>query len=159
MDPASALPSYRIYRGSLLALLIGTVFAVWLLVRPGGTSDAAPPAALANVLASATPTATPAGGAATPAPAAGSPTPAPEASPPPATETPPPPPASPTATPRPTTYNVQANDTMFIIAERFVPPGETPQQYVQRLYTANNLGPNSILLIGQTIQLPPPLQQ
>ena len=36
MDPASALPSYRVYRGSLIALLIGSIFAVWLLVRPGG---------------------------------------------------------------------------------------------------------------------------
>jgi hypothetical protein len=157
MDPASALPSYRIYRGSLLALLVGTVFAVWLLVRPGGTSDAAPPAALANVLPASTPTSTPApaGAVTTPEPGGGTPTPAPEASPPP-TGTPPTPTPSPTGTPRPTSYSIQSGDTLFVVAERFAPPGETPQQYVQRLYTANGLGPNSILFIGQTIQLPPP---
>src|SRR5438132_11287639 len=54
MDPTSALPSYRVYRGSLLALLIGSVFAVWLLVRPGGAADQdGPPAAVAAVLPSA----------------------------------------------------------------------------------------------------------
>ncbi len=39
MDPALALPSYRVYRGSLLALLVGSVFAVWLLVRPPDGAD------------------------------------------------------------------------------------------------------------------------
>ena len=34
MDPALALPSYRVYRGSLLALLVGSIVAVWLLVLP-----------------------------------------------------------------------------------------------------------------------------
>ncbi|MDA0256352.1 MAG: hypothetical protein O3C25_01225, partial [Chloroflexi bacterium] len=59
MDPNLALPSYRVYRGSLLALLVGSVFAVWLLVLPpdGADSDG-PPASLAWLLPSATPSPT-----------------------------------------------------------------------------------------------------
>src|SRR6476619_1644140 len=54
MDPFNALPSSRVYRGSLIALLIGTVFAVWLLVRPGDTNAGVPPAGLVAVLPSST---------------------------------------------------------------------------------------------------------
>src|SRR3990172_10866643 len=42
LKPASALPSYTLYRGSLLALLVGTAFALWLLVRPPGDSGESP---------------------------------------------------------------------------------------------------------------------
>src|SRR3990170_1927963 len=34
LEPASGVPSFSLYRGSLLALLIGTALAVWLLVQP-----------------------------------------------------------------------------------------------------------------------------
>jgi len=34
LQPASGVPSFTLYRGSLLALLIGTALAVWLLVQP-----------------------------------------------------------------------------------------------------------------------------
>jgi hypothetical protein len=40
MDPATALPPSRIYRGSMLALLIGAVFAIWLLLDGGVVTDA-----------------------------------------------------------------------------------------------------------------------
>lgn len=36
LQPASGLPSFTLYRGSLLALLIGTILAVWLLIQPPG---------------------------------------------------------------------------------------------------------------------------
>ena len=40
LNPASALPSFNLYRGSLLALLVGTAVALWLLVQPiGGGSE------------------------------------------------------------------------------------------------------------------------
>ncbi len=35
LKPSSALPSYTLYRGSLLALLVGSAFAIWLAGRPG----------------------------------------------------------------------------------------------------------------------------
>ncbi len=37
LHPASGMPSFSLYRGSLLALLIGTALAVWLLVQPNST--------------------------------------------------------------------------------------------------------------------------
>jgi LysM repeat protein len=41
--PASGVPSFNLYRGSLLALLIGTALAVWLIIQPaGGQSEATP---------------------------------------------------------------------------------------------------------------------
>src|SRR3990172_4538659 len=39
LSPASALPSFNLYRGSLLALLIATAVALWLIVRPPGSGD------------------------------------------------------------------------------------------------------------------------
>lgn len=151
MDPFNALPSSRVYRGSLLALLISTVFAVWLLVRPGGSDAGAPPAGLVGVLPSTTITAvaTPANVAptttATPAPAAT------QAPPPAATPTPPPP--APTQAP-PRTYQVVAGDTLSIIANRFRPSDVDVNTYLQRIYQANNLGANSVIAVGQTITLP-----
>ncbi len=151
MDPFNALPSSRVYRGSLLALLISTVFAVWLLVRPGGSDAGAPPAGLVGVLPSTTNTAAATVAAtqqATPAP-----TQAPTQPPPPAaTAAPTPPPATPAPAP-PRTYQVVAGDTLSIIANRF--RGDVDQNtYLQRLYQANNLGPTSVITIGQTINLP-----
>src|SRR3989304_2572235 len=37
MSPASSLPSFNLYRGSLLALLVGTAVALWVIVRPPGS--------------------------------------------------------------------------------------------------------------------------
>lgn len=34
LSPSSGLPSFTLYRGLLLALLVGTALAVWLLVQP-----------------------------------------------------------------------------------------------------------------------------
>src|SRR5215212_2839310 len=36
LNPGSGVPSFTLYRGSLLALLIGTAVAVWLIVQPSG---------------------------------------------------------------------------------------------------------------------------
>ena len=38
-DPARSAPSYQVYRGSLLALALGAIFAIWLLISPA--ADAA----------------------------------------------------------------------------------------------------------------------
>jgi len=156
MDPTSALPSYRVYRGSLIALLIGSVFAVWLLVRPGGEADqAGPSSALAAVLPSGTPTrAATAQPTATPSrTATGSPTPGgtptagPSATPPPATATATPAPSTPTS------YTVKSGDTLFSIADQF--RGSTPlTTYVNNLYQLNNLRENSLLSLGDVIKLP-----
>ncbi len=136
MDPALALPSYRIYRGSLVALLVGSVFAVWLLLRPVGGDADAPPAALAAVI----PTAT----AAARASATATATTAPQAT------------ASPAATPTAAaarTYTVKPGDTLYGIAEQL--RGSAPlQEYMRRLLQANNLTENSIINAGNTLRVP-----
>jgi hypothetical protein len=42
LQPASGLPSFTLFRGSLLALLIGVVLAAWLLIQPPGGESNAP---------------------------------------------------------------------------------------------------------------------
>jgi nucleoid-associated protein YgaU len=159
MDPNSALPSYRVYRGSLMALLIGSVFAVWLLVRPGGETDqATPPASLAAVLPTQTPPVlatqpprTPTPGAtptltATPAPtgtAVATATPARTAT----------PTATPVAATR--TYTVKPGDTLYGIADQF--RGSVAlADYFERILTLNGLRETSLLAAGDVIRIPPP---
>ncbi|MEX1023427.1 MAG: LysM domain-containing protein [Dehalococcoidia bacterium] len=155
MDPALALPSYRVYRGSVLALLVGSVVAVWLLVLPpAGADQDGPPGALSGLVntptavATETPTAT--------ATAEPTETPA-ETGTPEATEEPD---DTPTATPEPTeppaeqTYTVQPGDTLFAIAERFAPPGADLSAYADRLATVNNLADSASLSIGQVLIIP-----
>jgi Tfp pilus assembly protein FimV len=153
MDPFNALPSSRVYRGSLVALLIGTVFAVWLLVRPGDTDAGVPPAGLVGVLPSTTVVAavtTTSVAEATQAP--GTPAPAATQAPPPAaTPTPAPPPPTPTTR----TYTVVSGDTLTIIANRERPQNVAVNDYLARIYQANpGLGASSVLSVGQTITLP-----
>src|SRR3989304_696833 len=38
-DPSSAIPSGALFRGALLALLVASVLALWLLIRPPGADD------------------------------------------------------------------------------------------------------------------------
>ncbi|HEY8490537.1 MAG TPA: LysM peptidoglycan-binding domain-containing protein, partial [Dehalococcoidia bacterium] len=98
LDPASAIPSPVVFRGSLLALVVASLVAIWLLVSPpeieGRNDRQAEPA----------PTETP---AETPTPA-GTPTPSPTPAPP-----------TPTPTPEPQVYIVQPGDTLSGIAQRF----------------------------------------
>ena len=156
MDPNLALPSYRVYRGSLLALLVGSVFAVWLLVLPpdGADSDG-PPAALAGVLPSATPTPT-----STPEPA---PTPpgAPTSTPGGVAAAPTSPTPSPTATPTPTAasgvadeYIVQPGESLSLIAERFLAPGGDIEAFFQRIVDLNGITDPSSIAVGQVIAIP-----
>ena len=67
LEPASGVPSFNLYRGSLLALIVGAVLALWLIIQPTGSESSTSPKVV--VL-----TATSAAGAIRPAPAV-SPTP------------------------------------------------------------------------------------
>jgi len=150
MDPALALPSYRVYRGSLLALLVGSIVAVWLLILPPASADQdGPPDAIADLVG--TRTATPAAGE-TPAPTevGETPEPTPTLEP---TETPTP---TPTETPEPEeqTYIVQGGDSLFLIAEQFAPAGVDPADFATSIQNANGITDPSSLQVGQELIIP-----
>ena len=106
LSPVSAAPSNVVFRSSLFALLVASVLALWLLVRPpdlpGEESSVGPQ-----------PTALDATPGATKGPDFPTPTPDPAASPTPAAETPAP------ETPAANQYTVVEGDTWFGIAEAF----------------------------------------
>lgn len=153
MDPASAVPSYRVFRGSLAALLIGSVAAVWLLVLPPARADQdGPPSSIANLVQTGTPKPSPTA-LATPTES----TPSPSATP---TRTPSP---TPTATPSPTptvapgaatTYTVQAGDNLATIAQRFTLPGGNPQAVADAIAKANNIEDPRFIQVGQKLTIP-----
>lgn len=165
MDPASAVPSYRVFRGSLAALLIGSIVAVWLLVLPPARADQdGPPSSIANLVQTGTPrpAATP---QATAAPAESTPAASPTPS---ATPTPAAPPArtpSPAATVAPTpaatappgqatTYTVQPGDTLLAIAQRFTPSGGNMQDTADAIARANNITDPRLIQVGQRLTIP-----
>ena len=158
-DPSSAVPSGALFRGSLLALLVGSVLALWLLIQPPGASEetgaqAGQPSATRTPTvtptvrpsASVTPTGTPR------ATATGTPGGTPGISPTPgatptlaATPTP-----APTPTPEPSPfeeYTVQQGDSLSSIAQRF---GTTADE----LARINGITDPNTLDIGQKLQVP-----
>jgi hypothetical protein len=167
LKPSGALPSFLLYRGSLLALLLGTVVALFLLLKPpqeAGQSSikvvvptattvseaTSVPGGAPTGAAQATPAGTPASspsGSATPAetpaetPAvtpAGGATPGPQ-----------------TATPSTNQYTVQEGDTLYGIAAQFQPAGEALGDYANRLAEANGIDPSDPLLRpGQVLTIP-----
>lgn len=109
LAPDSVLPSAAVYRGSVLALIVATVIALYLLARPPAApaeSDVARPIPTNTPAITATATPTP------PAPAGAVATPSPMATP---TAVQP----TPTATPAVRTYTVQPGDTLSDVAARF----------------------------------------
>ncbi|MEX0749384.1 MAG: LysM domain-containing protein [Dehalococcoidia bacterium] len=146
LHPASALPSFNLYRGSLLTMLVGTALAVFLLIRPPGETTGAVPVVVGQ--SSPTPTAsggdgdTPAvqtpRGTSTPA---GTPTPAVE--------------ASPTVSPF-LEYVIQDGDSLFLIAQANVPAGDDVTAYVEAIANLNGLNiDDPVLTVGETLLLPP----
>lgn len=149
-DPALALPSYRVYRGSLAALLVGSVVALWLLVLPPASADRdGPSQTIAGLMDTPTPTATPTETPEGPDP---TPTPTPTTTPV-ATATPSPTPEA-TAEPEEQTYIVQGGDTLLGIAEEFAPAGVDPADFQDRLQEANGITDPSSLQIGQELIIP-----
>lgn len=162
-DPASAIPSGTVFRGSLLALLVASVLALWLLIQPPGLPGGkageeailplptVTPAALTSPTPtpSATPTATP---TATPSPTR---TPTAEASPSPTASPTPGATPSPTPTPTPepppfTEYEVQPGDTLSSIAQSF---GTT----VDEIVSINGLASQDVIIsVGQKLLVPNP---
>ena len=156
-DPASAIPSGAVFRGSLLALLVASVLALWLLIQPPGLPGGEPgeeavlplptitPAALTSPTATPTPTATPSPTPSLTPEATLSPTPSPTPEP---TPTP-----TPIPTPEPppfTEYEVQPGDTLSAIAQAF---GTTIDEIVR----INGLESQDVIIdVGQKLLVPTP---
>jgi hypothetical protein len=135
LKPAGALPSFLLYRGSLLALLLGTAVALWLLLKP---PEQASQSAVNVVQPTATTQAARTATAATPATTVTATVAAPA-----------------TATPAATTYTIQEGDTLFDIAAQFLPAGGDITDFANRIAAANGLDPNNPLLHpGQTLTIP-----
>ena len=154
LDPALAMPSPRVYRGSLIALLLGSIFAVWLLVLPPVNADRdQPPASISGIISGPAPTAT-----ATPqatATVTATPTSAATAAP---TAT-----VAPTSTPEPTataapaettTYTVRPGDTMYAIASLFLPAGRELEDFADEIAAANGILDPTQIQVGQVLDIP-----
>lgn len=169
LQPSSALPSFNLYRGALLVMLIGTAVAVFLLVRPPSETKGAPPVVVGKT------TATPSGGT-QPSPVAAK-TPQTTQEPgsrtavasgtPGAGETPE---TTPDTTPGAvltpgagatespfSRHVIEAGDTLFDIAKANLPPGDDPVSFAKAIATLNGLDYDApILTIGKTLLLPKP---
>ncbi|HYM14281.1 MAG TPA: LysM peptidoglycan-binding domain-containing protein [Dehalococcoidia bacterium] len=168
LRPSSALPSFNLYRGALLVMLVGTAVAVLLILRPPGESNGAAPV----VVGRSTPTATAASGTPQPTVAAATPgaTGTAAGGTPGANQTP----AAGSATPNATTsvatpgatvspFNVHvvvAGDTLFGIAQANLAPGDDLVAFARAIATLNGIDYNNPnLAIGQQILLPKPKPQ
>ena len=147
LSPSSSLPSFNLYRGSLLALLIGTAIALWLIVRPPGSGDGRE-VIIANV--SPSPVVTRTIGTSTPRATQTPGTPG-------AVQTPPAsvPAVGATETPAQRTYIVQDGDNLLSIAERTAPPGIAAFDYAVQIAAASGLSSvDEPINPGQTLVLP-----
>lgn len=164
LQPASALPSFNLYRGALLVMLVGTALAVFLLVRPPGGTKGAPPVVVGKT------TATPASGtpqatvpAQTPQSTTAS-TPGTAATP--SADTTPGAQGTPSGDATPSAastespfgeYIVEAGDTLFDIANANLPPGDNPVSFAKAIATLNGLDYDApVLRIGAKLLLPKP---
>jgi len=182
LNPGSGVPSFTLYRGSLLALLIGTAVAVWLIVQPSGgetsgnqalrpqlvtptavaraigaTPGTPPAVAGAQPTPPATGPATPGAGAAT-TPGAATGTPRPPGTP--GASTTPGAGATPAAgtTPAPAagtgSYTVVSGDTLSSICNQVKPASMSVSECVDRVVTLNRLSSPSEISIGQQLTVP-----
>jgi LysM domain len=156
MEPSSGVPSVSLYRGSMLALLIGTAIAIYLLVKPGGgeSASAVRPILLTPTVQSSGRSITipPAGSTAVPGaqttPAAGTPR---------ATGTVPAgstPGAAATAPAGAGEYTVASGDTLGSICEKVKPATMTVPDCVERVVALNNLRSPNDISIGDRLRVP-----
>lgn len=150
LEPASGVPSFTLYRGSLLALLVGTALAVYLLIQPSGGQEQG---ALAPVVI--TPTTTAAANRTPPAAQTPAATASPGAAAPTATRTGTPP----SGTPAPAgtkEYTVKSGDTLSAICEREKPASMTVPDCIDRVVALNTLTNANDIQPGQRLLLPAP---
>ncbi len=158
LEPSSGVPSFSLYRGSLLALIIGAGIALWLILQPASSAGES---ALRPVVLTAT---SQPGASNLTTPVAGSPqaattpgTPRPGATNPPAAATGTARPAA-TGTAGPTTtgdYVVVSGDTLSgICSDKIRRPGAmTVSECVEQIRSLNALSGDA-LEIGQRLKVP-----
>jgi LysM repeat protein len=166
LQPSSGVPSFTLYRGSLLALLVGTALAVWLIVQPTGgqTESALRPVVVTPTASSSagrlttpgpltTPGAVTTPGAGTTVPtAAGTPaggatqaasTPRPTGT------------TAPSGTATPGDYTVVSGDSLSAICEKITKPaGMTVPDCVDQIVKTNNLTSPNDISVGQKLKVP-----
>ncbi|HXG35354.1 MAG TPA: LysM peptidoglycan-binding domain-containing protein [Dehalococcoidia bacterium] len=134
-------PSSTTFRGSILALLVGGILAIWLLVRPpdlpGQSSSNLQPLPTQQEFNTPLPRSSP---TVLPSPTAiPSPSPTP----------------TPTPTPSVRQYTVQSGDTLINIAQAFLPPGGDVFSFAQQIADRNNINFNNpSLQPGQVLIIP-----
>ena len=145
-EPASGLPSFGLYRGSLFALIVGGALALWLLIQPtDSSSDAAvrpinlTPTDAVGAAPVETATATTAGATANVSPQAAE------------TSTPTPRPAGTGAT---QTYTVEAGDSLSAICEDLKPASMSVAECVEAAEELNDLSSADDINIGDELRLP-----
>ncbi len=142
LSPASALPSFNLYRGSLLALLVGTAIALWLLVRPPGPGEGGQEVVIVEFTP--TPIVTPFQPTSTATIETVTPTGPPEKE-------------TPTSTPAARTYTVKQGDSLLTIAEQFTPAGVRPVDFAALIARANGMDADDpIIKPGDVLQIPVP---
>jgi len=144
LQPPSGLPSFTLFRGSLLALLIGTILAVWLLIQPpGGEPNAPQTGTIITPTSESVADNTP--GPDSTLTAGSSPvaltTPLPNASP------------TPASSGGTGTYTVEPGDTLFSICGE-VAPGLDPDECVDEIVATNGLADASTINVGQELVVP-----
>ena len=147
LEPASGLPSFTLYRGSLLALLIGTALAVWLILQPPGESASS---AVAPQIITPTEPAVVQTTATLPAGAATATTPIVQETPLVSSTEP-----AAAATPAPggtTTYTVEDGDTLFGICSNL--SSLDPSECVDRVLEINSITDSSTISVGETLTIP-----
>ena len=153
-------PSFTLYRGSLIALLIATGLAIFLILQPPGDDTSA---AFGPTLVTPQPTATAAAAVTTPGPG-GTPG-AQTTQPPQGTQPAGTPGANPTAT-RPAgtttpgagggsgTVTVASGDTLSSICDRVKPASMSNPDCVNFIVTQNSLANANDISVGETLRVP-----
>ena len=153
LEPASGLPSFTLYRGSLLALLVGTVLAIVLILQPPGGETTAFTPVVVSPTAPADSNQTPQAGQ-TPQ---GQQTPGAQTTPrtttTPGAGTTPPAGTTPAAPAGTGTHTVQTGDTLSAICATR-PASMSLQECVDRIVQLNNLSSANDVRPGQTLTVP-----
>lgn len=140
MQPETATPAPMMYRGSLLALVLGSLVAIFLIISPPESESRIGAVRTVATATPGSPTATPTPQMeATPSPA-GTPDPSPTAAATPA--------GSPTSPGGERSHTVASGDTLSTIAEQY-------DTTVEAIMALNDVDESTPLQIGQVLRIPP----